>query len=185
MVYLRRVISFSAHVLLAMPSIFLRGVLGAFLLVALAACDAGRSDLTDDPNDTPVRPVDPLEGSCAARIDGQRFAADVASASVNTEGVLDMRCDGAEGQLLFRLQTEAYEPVVLPLGVPGNRAQYRVGQNVMITNELPDGSDIGQVEFEVFTRDKIEGTFYFNVLSTVDGTSIIRVTSGNFEIELP
>lgn len=164
----------------------LRGLFSLCLLFTFAACDSTRSDLSDDdPNDPPVRPVDPLEGTCSARIDGEPFAAELATAAVSPQGVLDMTCEGGLVQLLFRLQTDAFEPVVLPLDMPGSRAQYRVGQNVAVTNTLPNDEDVGEVRIETFTQDRVQGSFSFNVLDPVDGTSIIRVTRGNFDIELP
>lgn len=169
-----------------MPVPFLRSLLSLCLLLAFAACDATRSDLTeDDSNDDPVNPVEQLDGSCAARIDGEAFSADRATASVSPEGVLDITCEGGLVQLLFRLQTDGFEPVTLPLDMPGSRVQYRVGQNSTVSNTLPNGQDVGSVTIETFTSDRVEGSFYFNVLSPVDDTSIIRATGGSFDIELP
>jgi len=169
-----------------MSSYFVRGLLSFCLLLTFAACDSTRSDLDgNDPDDRPVNPVEPLDGSCAASIDGESFAADRATASVSTEGVLNMTCEGGLVQILFRLQTDDFAPITLPLDVPGSRAQYRVGTNVSVTNTLPNGENVGAVTISTFTRDRVEGTFYFNVLSPIDDTSIIRVTRGSFGIDLP
>lgn len=164
-----------------MSPLLLRVSLGLCFLVALAACDAGRSDLEeDDPIDTP--PIETLEGTCAAEIDGEAFTADEASAAVDLEdGTLNITCEEGDVELLFRLNPENVGPATIPLGVPGNRAQFRVGEQITVT----DGDEAGEVVFDAYTADRVVGTFHFTVPGFAEDDPLIRVTMGAFDIELP
>lgn len=156
-----------------------RGLLSLGLLLTLAACDAGRSDLEESPEEDSGSPPEELDGTCSAIVDGRQFVADGASARVDAEGTLDFSCAAAPVEFLFRLKSESEGPAMLPLGVPGNRVQYRVGQDVTISVE-----PAGTVVLETYTPDRIVGTFEFVVPGFEQDDDPIRVTFGAFDIEM-
>lgn len=156
-----------------------RGLLGFCLLLTLAACDAGRSDLDEDLPGDNGSPPEQLEGSCSAIVDGEQFVADMASARVDAEGTLDFSCVDGPVEFLFRLEPESEGPGTLPLGVPGNRVQYSVGQDLTVSVE-----PAGAVVLEAYTPDRIVGTFQFVVPGFEEDDDPIRVTFGEFDIEM-
>lgn len=163
-------------------ALLLRRLLVLGLAVALGACDVGRSDLEEDPTEDPPPMLAPAEGACAAEIDGEPFEADVVGAAVDLDdGTLDFACEAGDVELLFRLDPEGFGPITLPLGVPGNRAQFHVGEQVTVT----DGDDAGEVVLEAFTSDRVIGTFEFTAPGLAEGDPPIRVTMGAFNIEIP
>lgn len=162
-----------------MASQFLRGFVGVCLFLSLAACDAGRSDLMEEVPGEEGSPPGQLRGSCSAIVDGQQFAADMTSARVDADGVLDIACVDGPAEFLFRLEPEQEGPATLPLGVPGNRVQYSVGQDVTISVE-----PAGVVVLETYTPDRIAGTFQFTVPGFDEEDDPIEVAFGEFDIEM-
>ncbi|MEP0546889.1 MAG: DUF6252 family protein [Rhodothermales bacterium] len=164
-----------------MPIVLLRSVLLVTLALALGACD--RSDLGDDGPPIPSMPSPPVAAStCSAFVDGVRFSAATASASADPSGTLGFSCGSGAGGFLFSLQPESEGATTLPLGVPGNRAQYRVGEDVTVTVGLPGGEEVGEVRLTSYTSSRIVGTFRFNAPGFSQGDPLIRVTGGVFNI---
>jgi len=158
----------------------LRGLFAVSLLLTLGACD--RSDLEEEPIEDSPPVLDPVEGSCASEIDGEPFEAEVVSAAIDLDdGTLDFTCEAGEVELLFRLDPDDFGPAMIPLGVPGNRAQLRVGERVTVT----DGEDVGEVVLDAYSIDRVIGTFQFVVPGFAEGDPPIRVTMGAFDIEIP
>jgi hypothetical protein len=155
------------------------GFLGVSLLLSLAACDAGRSDLDEEVPGGEGSPPEQLEGSCSAIVDGRQFVADVTSARVDAEGTLDFSCADGPVEILFRLEPEQEGPATLPLGVPGNRVRYSVGQDVTISVE-----PAGVVVLDTYTPGQIVGAFQFTVPGFEEDDDPIRVTFGEFDIEM-
>lgn len=167
-------------------SVVLRGLFALSLLLTLSACDFARSDLEEEQMEDPPPGTGTPEGVCAAEIDGEPFEADVASAALDLEDdTLDLVCEEGDIQLLFRLYPNAFGAATLRLGGPSGRAQLRVGDETSVTNTVPGLEDIGEVVFDAYTRDRVVGTFRFTVPGFVEGDSLIHVTMGTFDIEIP
>ena len=167
-------------------SMILRGLFALGLVLVLGACDFARSDLEEEQSEDPPPVLDPVEGTCAAEIDGEPFEAGVANAAMDLEDdTLDIVCEEGDIELLFRLRPNAFGSATIPLGAPGTRAQLRVGEEVTVTDLLPGGEDVGEVVLDAFTLDRVAGTFRFTVPGFAEGDPLIRVTMGAFDIETP
>jgi hypothetical protein len=164
-----------------MPSHVLRCLFVLVFALSLGACDRG--DLDDDlPMPTPP-PGPPTAASiCSAFVDGVRFTAATASASADPSGVLNFSCGSSTGGFIFSLQPEDVGATTLPLGVPGNRAQYREGEDVTVTVNLPGGEEVGEVQLSSYTSRRISGSFRFSAPGFREGDPLIRVTGGVFDI---
>ena len=167
-----------------MPRYFPYPFLALALLLALAACD--RSDLTEDDPPIPPDPDPPAQVStCSAQIDGDPFTASAASASAMGDGTtLDIQCDALGERLLFQVRPAGFGPATIRLGESGNRAQYTVGSDAVVTIGLPGGEDPGEIVLTQYTSDRVGGTFLVNLPGFQEDDPIVRVSEGLFNIDV-
>lgn len=162
----------------------IRGLFGLCLALVLGACD--RSDLGEDGPPIPPDPDPPgAANSCSAHVGEEVVVASVISASESDDGtVLDLSCRSNDVRFLIQVKPDGFGPDTLALGVPGNRAQYSVGENATVTVDLPGGEEGGEIVLDTYTRDRVVGTFWFSAPGFEENDPLIRVTEGAFDIEV-
>jgi hypothetical protein len=145
-------------------------IIGAILLVPLAACGGG---------DDPAGPGGGGAGM-SARVDGQSWTAtfahgvrDQASVVVGAAG------QGAGTQINFALVSKGTG--TYPLGPAGDAAYLTQGGNGWVTG-ASGGS--GSVTLTTLTDTRIAGTFEFTAVPVTGGASGTRtITQGSFDVE--